>query len=111
MSIRAKRSKGVGGFFDSLTQYKKPYDVKLLKTTSAKVGKQLEKMITDETEDALKNLNNEVLSGNQLQQAVATETLKVEAIVAKKRKANPDTPKKGKVKISTMNKFKSNYFD
>lgn len=111
MFIRRESSKGVGGFYNCESHHKMTPDVKLIKTATAKEGKKLEKMVVDETEDSLKNLNNDVLSGNELQQAVASETVKVEPSETKKRKAKPDTPKRQKNKISSMKKFKPNYFD
>lgn len=105
---KGQTRKGVGGFYTSVTCSKVSPDIKLLKATSAKEGKLLEKIVTEEVEDSMKNLNNDVLAGSQLQQAVDNETIKVETL---KRKAEPITPKRLKVKISSMNQFKSNYFD
>ena len=111
MFIRRESSKGVGGFFNCRSHHKISPDVKVIKTATAKEGKKLEKMVIEESEDSLKNLTDEVLSGNELQQAVTSETVKVEPSVTKKRKADPDTPKRQKTKISSMKQFKPNYFD
>ena len=107
-SPKNQKIKGIGGIFIPKRKDKPcvTSDVKSVLPTSAKEAQKISETINNEIIDSNTNLNKEVLSSNTLNNDIVNSDFKRKASLNVDQKL----PKK-KAKLSTMNAFKSNYFN
>lgn len=109
--VPINKMKGVGGFFILKKQKVPSYensDVSILKLSSAKEGKQKVETLKTQEIDSINNLNDHILTGNDLKNVdMSRETMEA----SKRQKTDSkNLPKSKRTKRKDMEIFKSNFF-